>query len=225
VKFEKDGVGVEWIRGGGLWIRWDRGGLLLDAPPAAAALGEELALLRAVVLTSGRIQSVGGLLGVLAASDRWRLPELPLPVHVLLGEERAAWIAETWERGWPERTSVALDAEVPGALFDVGPFEVKTVPVSACEPDFRAGTLQAIPAVGLRLHGPIDVAWIPGAAPGPAVEHLCRDADLAVVEVGVLPWPKGGRRLRREDAIAAAAGARLLWLVGDDGERLDEAAS
>ncbi len=220
MRFQQDGITVTWLQGG-LWIRWDSGGILLDAPPAAALLGAELGHLRAIALTSGRIQAVGGLLGVLAATDRWRDPGLALPIHIALGEERASLVAETWQRGWPQAFPVELDAEAPGARFELGPFEVRTISVSAAEPDFRAGTTRAIPAVGLQLRGPIQLAWVPSAAPGPVVEHLCRGADLAVVEVGVLAWPRGAVRLRPEDAIRAASGARLLWCVGDDGEPID----
>ena len=213
-------IGVTWI-GGGLWVRWPDGGLLLDAPPATAALGSELGWLRAIVSSSGRIRSVGGLLGALAEADRWQRG--PVEVHHAIQDERASLVAETWQRGWPDGLPIEIDAHTPGQPFPVGPFTVHTRSVEAFTPNFHSGTLQPSHALGVRLTGPLTLAWVPGAAPSPVVAHLCRGADLAVVEVGVLPWPRGPARLRPEDAIRAAAAANLVWLVGDDGIRLDHA--
>ena len=213
---------VRWV-GGGLWLRHGSDGLLIDAPPGVEArLGAELPRLRALLLTGGRMQSVGGLVPLLDALVPHRRGAA-LAVHTLLGEERGVALAETWARAWSSPYPLTLDAERPGGTVDVGPFAVELVPMKAGEPDWAKDAVRARPQVAVRIE--VDgrrVAFGPGAAPGTAAARLFADADLAVVEVGVTPWPASPSRWRFSAAEAAvvAAGAAQVWLVGDDGASL-----
>ncbi len=211
---------VRWC-GGGLYVEVGGDGVLVDAPPAVAeALGPDLPRVRSVVITGGRMASVGGLLPLLAALEPHRAPEHPLPVRVPLGEERGAAIAEVWTRHWPDRYPVEVDAARPGARFDVGVIDVETLAVRAGEPVWRAGVVVPRVQLAVRLRTPeLLVAFVPGAAPGTVVSRATRGADVAVIEVGVLPWPRTDARWRMSaaEALAAADHGGVLWLVGDDG--------
>lgn len=214
---------VRWMRGG-LWLRHPEGGLLLDAPAGVVdALGADLPRVQAVVLTGDRTRSVVGLVPLLAALEPHRLPDLPVDLRFPLGAERGAMLAETWVRGWPDRYPLTLDAEPPGSRFDVGPFEVTTLPVRSGEPVWGRGEIERVFGVGVRVEiDGVALAWVPGAAPDRMVGRLCAAVDLAVVEVGVVPWPRSevAWRLTERDAMEACADAAEVWLPGDDG-RLD----
>lgn len=196
--FTRNGVTVRLV--GGLWIQTGADALLIDPGPAASGLGSELAALRAVLLTSGRMSAVGALPSVLEAAAAWR--EVELSVHHLLGEERASYLVEAWQRGWPDRYPVSLDARPPGDRFDLGAFAVTTRRVGRGDP-----------VVGVSLRGPLKIAWVPAADPDAPVAAVCRGADLAVIQVA-----RGHSPLA---AIAAAEGAGLLWLIDEAGEPLD----
>lgn len=219
--FQRGELGAWWC-GGAVYLRHGTDGLLLDAPPGISdALDpQQLGQLRAVVLTSGRVRAVGGLVPLLVALERYRDADAALELWVLLGEERGAMLAETWVRGWPDRYPLTVDAAAPGAELDIAGFRVQTLELPSGEPRFRAQEVvrQRATAVRVASAGSV-VAWVPGAAPGRAVERACADADLAVIEVGVVPWPRTERRWRltAADALAAAPDQAELWVVGDDG--------
>lgn len=218
------GTRVAWLDGA-VWVEVGGHGLLIDAPPGVAdALGpDRLPRLREVLLTGGRIRSVGGLLSLLCALEPHRGPEEPLVVRAPLGDDRGAALAELWSRQWPDRYRVVLDTERPGATFDAGPIEVRTSPVRAGEPRWRPDRVDPRVAIALRLQTPdLTLAVVLGAAPGAAVQRACERVDLAIVEVGVEPWPRTAERWRlsMDEALGLGAGAGELWLVGDDGRWL-----
>jgi hypothetical protein len=220
-RFQRDGI-VAASLGTGLVLECDGEALLLDVPEGSAARLAALGVLpriRAIAFSGGRVQSVGGLVPVLCAMAPGR-GDTPLPVWSVLGEERGGLLADAWFRGWGG-FPLAMDGEAPGTAFEAGPFRVVTSAIRRGEPG-RWGIL-SVPAVGFRVAaGGVEVAFVPGAGPGSAVERLVRGADLAVVEVGVTPWPPSPEpwRLTADAAIHAAQGARELWLVGDDGEEV-----
>jgi hypothetical protein len=199
------GVTVRWV--GGLWVRWGADALLIDAGPATVGLGPELAALRALLLTSGRMRAIGGLPALLEAAAPWR--EAELPVHHLLGEERSSFLVEAWQRGWPDRYPVSLDARPPGDRFDLGPFAVTTRRVVRGEP-----------VVAARLQGPLTIAWVPLSDADAQIVNVCRGADLAVIQVATR-----GPGLGASEAISAAEGVGLLWLIDEAGAPVDAPAA
>ncbi|MEZ4236249.1 MAG: hypothetical protein R3F59_08835 [Myxococcota bacterium] len=165
---------------------------------------------------------------LLCRLERWRGPGDPLVLHVPLGDDRAAALAEVWQRGWPDRYPLVLDAQRPGAPFEVGDIAVETWAVRVGDPRWATGEVE--PGVGMALRiaaGGLVVAVALGAGPERAVQRACDGADLAVVEVGVAPWPRTDApwRIRVDQAPLLAAGARQLWLVGDDGAPVAEGAA
>lgn len=217
--FRRGATEVRWLRGG-LLVRHGPDAYVVDAPPGVGAwLGEDAAAVRAVVLGGGRMASVGGLLELLDVLAPHR-GATPLDLRVLLGEERGATIAETWVRAWGAPYPVTIDAERIGGRLELGSLEVELLPVRAGEPDWRHGTVRSRPQAAMRIHTPDAViAWVAGAAPSAAVDRACAEADLAVVEIGVVPWPASEHawRLTAQEAVRRAASARSLWVVGDDG--------
>lgn len=203
-----NGVTVRWV--GGLWVAWGADALLLDAGPASVALGADLAALRALVLTNGRMAAIGGLPALLEAAAAWR--EAELPVHHVLGEERASFLVEAWQRGWPDRYDVSIDARHPGERFDVGPFQLTSRRVGHAEP-----------AIALTLRGPLQITYVPLAEDDTPIGPLVRGADLAVVQVATRVDRRGPPLLRAEQAIAAAEHVALLWLIDEDGAPFDPA--
>ncbi len=220
---------VCWV-GGGVYLAHGADALLLDAPPGVAQrLGSDrLARIRAIATTSGRLESIGGLVDLLGALEPHRTSVQPLNLHLPVGEERAELLAGAWVRGWPDRYPLSIDSDMPGLSFDEGPFAVHTVRVRHAEPVW--GTSPRVEgAVGVALQvvcGGARVAWVPGAAPGPAARRACEGMDLAIVEVGVTRWPPSSERLRLDvvGALEAASGAGSTWLVGDDGQLAGDAA-
>lgn len=214
---------VRWL-GGGLFLRWRDHGFVLDAPADVVdALGPDLPLVRAVVLSGGRAGSVGGLVPLLTALAPHR-HGVPLDLRLPLGEERGAALAETWMRAWDQPYPLVVDAERPGGVLQLGPVEVELVPMKAGEWDWRTEQVRSRVQVALRVRTPdARLVWVPGSAPGTAVVRACRDAQLAVLEVGVVPWPRhdGRWRLSETEAVQAGGDADQLWLVGDDGGALD----
>lgn len=219
------GVGVvSWI-GGALKIDGRRGAVLIDAPPGVArALTEagELKDVAAVVVSTGRARSVAGLLGLWDALDRLGRRELTV-VHVL-GDERTPLLAAAWAQGWPGGLRLDLDGCAPSTVAEAAGLAIELVPLRVG--DMRGGRdVQAVAGCGVRVEDGA-VTWVPTCRPGTSAQRLARGAGLAVVEVGVVPWPVDVApwRLARADAELVAGGAHEAWLVGDDGARLPDAA-
>jgi len=214
---------VRWL-GGGLLVQWRDHGFVLDAPPGVSrALGDRLGAVRAIVLSGGRWQSVGGLVELLCRLGPHR-GGVPMDLTVPLGEERGVALAETWVRAWGSAYPLALDGLRPGGQRRLGPMSVELMPVTAGEPDATWERVVPRLQVAVRLATPdATVAWVPGAAPCDAVRRACAEADLAVVEMAVEAWPhdEGRWRMTPTEALHRASFAREVWLAGDDGELLD----
>jgi len=216
-------VDVSWI-GGGLLLDTGSAAILVDAPVGAAEAVARHGLLHrlhGVVLSSGRMASVRGLLGVLHTLAPHRGEQSPLAVWAPAGEERAPGLVDAWQRGWERRYPVVLDAVHTGNSDRIGPFQVTFAPIQHGEPTWCAeGEVRAAPGAAVQIQvGTTRVVWVPGAAPTPAVRRACRHSDLAAVEVGVVAWPPSDTpwRMTLGDAIDATQDAREVWLVGDDG--------
>jgi hypothetical protein len=196
--------------------------LLIDAPPSSLdGLAAWLPQVRAVVITSGRLSAVGGLLPLLCALEPHRGLDAELTLHVPPGDERAPSLAEVWVRHWPDRYPLVVDSERPGTTFEVGALTVTTQPLTTGELT-RTG-VQELEAIGLLLQTPdLSVGYFRGRAELPKLERWLR-TDLAVLEVGVAPWPRTDRplRLRTDEAAQVARHTQELWLLGDDGRWLD----
>ena len=221
ILFDQDGVRIHWLSGA-VYLEKDGYGLLVDAPATAVSLLEDrLPYIQSIVLTSGRIASVGGLVSVLCALDATRSVDIPLALHFAFGEERGAMMAEAWVRGWPSGFPLILDGEVPGGKFDAGPFSLSTAGLKCGEPEWGIGRIR--PTIGMALTistGGLTVARVPATGVNPVVSKICRDVDLAIVDVGVVPWPESSIpwRMTVDDAVALGSGAKHLILVGDNGE-------
>lgn len=219
---------VRWVRGS-VVVRHPTATLVVDVPPGVEVeLDDVLGEVSAIVLTSGRIRTTAGLLGLLAALEPHRAPEATLTLYVPWGEERGAALADTWSRLWPGRFVVQVDAERAGARFEVGAIRVETHPVRAGEPQWHPDSVAPVPAVALRLAtDDLAVAVLPSCTPSTAGQRLCAGVDLAIVEVAAAPWPRtpeggGVWRATPERAITLVAGAGEAWLVGDDGRWLGD---
>lgn len=195
--------------------------LLVDAQAPPAALERWLSSVRAVALTSGRSPIVSGLLPLLCALEPWRAEDALLALHLPSLDERGAAIADVWSRYWPESYPLGVDSERPGTAFEAGPVEVTTR--SLITGELRRSGVQPMGAAGMILRtADLSVALVRGAAPLPSLQRWlsAEPIDLAIVEVGVLPWPRTDRplRLRLDEAASLASKAGELWLVGDDGK-------
>ena len=197
--------------GGALWIARAGDAILLDAPSGVERLTSALpgvGGLLAVLLSGGRIASVGGMLPLLCALDDARVGDLPLLVWSPMGDERPCLVLEAWNRGWPSRLGVTVESEVPGATVVVGAFHVATFPMRRLEG--RPGSV--IPSSAAAFRVSVDgcaVAFVPGGSNAGLVRHVCRGADLAVVEVGALSIA---------DAVESVGSVPEVWLLGSDGE-------
>ncbi len=214
-------LAVHWCDGA-VYLESEGLGLVVNAPSGVERhLESVLARVQAVVLSSGHTRAVSGLVGLFAALEPHRLQALPLAVHVVLGEERGAQLADAWAKAWPARFPITLDAEAPGATFELGPFSIETLSLRSGEPHWRLNEVHAVPAVALRIRaGETTVAWVPATAPGTRVQRALRGANLGIVEVGRNPWPRTPERWRMSfsEALQLAEGIGELWVVGDDGE-------
>lgn len=185
--------------------------MLLDAPSGVersiSGLPSARGLL-ALVLSGGRIASVGGMLPLLCALDDARRDDASLLVWSPMGDERPGLVLEAWNRGWPCRFGVTVESEAPGSEFNVGPFQVTTFPMRRLEGGPRSGVPAAAAAFRVSVDGCV-VAFVPGAANAGLVRHVCRGADLAVIEVGALSIA---------DTIASVEKVGEAWLLGPDGE-------
>ena len=151
--------------------------------------------------------------------------EASLSIYASAGEERGPALVECWQRFWRGGFAVHVDVNVPGRGFCVGPFDVR-VDSTHGEPDWQSN--RVVPAVGVAISlkvGKTRIVWVPGAAPRPQLAYLCRDADLAIIEVGQTPWPPSEMAWRLDESQARVAGAEAarVWLVDDEGRRLSSA--
>lgn len=216
---------VRWLSGG-VWLQLGDDALLLDAPPGCeVGLSQvDRGALRAVALSSGHVRAVGGLVGLLCALEPARRADLPLELHTLWGEERGPMLAEAWVRGWTERYPITLDVDSPGAAFEVGPFHVEPLAVPRGEPRWLPeATVESVLAQAFRVDvDGVRVAYLPGCGPGTSAARVLDGVDLAIVEVGVVPWPRTERRWRLSslDAATLIPEGTDAWLVGDDGRML-----
>ena len=218
---------VHWLQGG-LLVRHGHAAVLLDAPRGVADVAAEwLPRVHGIAISSGRMASVRGLLALLEAVSLTRPRGTAFTVLGPADDQRIPAIVEVWTRGWPGRNPVHLDGLLPGDTAEVGglPLELVSIPHGEPTADDPPRVRRAA-GYAVRVHTPDGiVAWVPGAAPGPAVRRACRNAALAVVEVGVVPWPTSDQpwRLTLADALSAVGANTTLWVVGDDGARLDAA--
>jgi hypothetical protein len=225
-RWERGGVVVR-ATGGGLCVDAGDVALVVDAPRGVAeAVVDVLPRVHGVVVSSGRLASVRGLLGLLDALGPHRDDDAPLSVVAATGEERVGLLVEAWQKGWG-RYPVLLDAVMPGEPVDVGDLTVTLSPLRRGEPDWRRSVVEPAAGFGVAVDvGGRRIVWVPAAAPDERVRRLCEGADLAVVEVGVIPWPRSDRALRPtlQDVAALTSGADEVWWVGDDGRALGPAA-
>ncbi len=207
----------EWLAAwvsGGLFVGGNDASVLFDAPDGAGRALSGVGLDPDVVAFSGgRLPSVCGFNGVIAAAVA-RGRTRPLRVWSVLGEERASRLVDA-ASAWALPFDLVVDAEPPGACITAGSLQIDVVALRRGEVD--GSMIVGVPAVGFRVRGPVDVAYVPGCGPG--ARALCEGAALAVVEVGVAPWPAHPERWRFsvDEAISAARRARQVVLVGDDG--------
>jgi len=217
---------VTWLDGGVL-VRHGHTGILLDAPRGIADDASHwLGSVHAMAVSSGRMASVRGLLALLEAVSLTRDPHTAFTVLGPADDQRIPELVDVWTRGWPNRNPVHVDGLLPGDTAEVGGLPIEYVATERGEP--TRSSVQSARGYAVRVHTPTGmVAWVPAAAPGPAVRRACRGALLAIVEVGIRPWPTTDRawRMTRSQAIDLASDADTVWLVGDDGQRLDIAAN
>lgn len=146
-------------------LRLDGRTTLLDCPDGTGPALQGRTVHR-VWLTSGRLERVSGLLGLLARTQ-------PAEICFPLSDERGALLAEAWQRGWNGR--VVLDAIQPGGTVDHEATLVRSAALS-----------DGSPALGLRFeHQGSVVVYLPRCAADGAARRLCRGADLVVTEAGM----------------------------------------
>lgn len=208
--------------GGALLVCHGRAGVVVDAPVGvgAALSASELTALTTVVVSGDRLHGLAGLWLLCDAVTRHRHDPGVLHLVHPLQAERPALLGGAWARGWPDGVALDLDGARPGEPLDLpDDVTVTFVPLATAEPA-GGGGVHPVAGCGVRITTPDAViAWAPSARPGSAAARLCAGADLAVVEVGVRPWPSTPHpwRLGPADAIRAAADAEVAWIVGDDG--------
>ncbi len=215
----QDELSAEWI--GALRVSLGGYQILLGAPLAAVSrLGPSVDALDAVILPTGHLRLLDGLVPLLAS----RTTDRPLTVVSLVGEPRSMALVDAFSRGWPHRAQPEVDVFVAGQPIALGPTQLHTRPARAGEPHGDAVSVVAGCGVRLTAAGQT-IAFLPAVAPSRGWRAFVGQAELAVVEVGVRPWPPGQRPWRHDtaSAISAAREARRLWLVGDDGRPLDVA--
>ncbi|MFT6158339.1 MAG: hypothetical protein ACJAZO_002537 [Myxococcota bacterium] len=227
MQWQRGDTTVRWIQGG-LWVQHQHVGLVVDAPLGCCdALQDKLPIVQTIALTSGRIASLRGLLALLEGVSSARRHPLGLTVLGPMADERAPALVDAWSRGWRNRCPVQIDGIAPGDGAECGPMTVQLAPVRHAEPNgqFPLGIDDAHGCAAIITTPDARIVWVPGAAPSNAVRRCCRGADLAVVEVGVTPWPDDTTqwRLTLQDALAASDDVGELWVVGDDGHPLSAA--
>jgi len=221
--FEQGEVSVHWLMGAvGVCVGSDM--LLLDAPPGVEqelSRRQLMGSVRAVGLSSGRVGSVGGLIPLLCALEPHRVTDAQLDLAMPIGDDRPAAIAEAWMKGWPDRFPLVIDCIRPGVGLDLGAFSVETMAVGRGQPQWCPNPdIRSIVGLAWRIRVlNTTIAWVPGAPASPIVQNACAGADLAILEIGVTPWPRTERRWRMTtvEALSRSADAAEVWLVGDDG--------
>jgi hypothetical protein len=212
------GFAVQWL-GHALVVHSRRTRLVID--PGPSAITPPVDHLDAVILTSGRMHAIGGLLPLLGALAGARTNRALTVVHPL-GDDRAPAVTAAWQHGWSDDLELVLDAVVPGQPIDVGDLEIQTFALRCGEPAWsEANAVRNLTGMGLEIRrGDARVVWVPSTVAGAQIHKRCTGAALAVLQVGAIPWPKSERpwRMTVDQAVAAAAGAEVVWLVGDDGE-------
>ena len=138
-----------------------------------------------------------------------------------MGDERPGLMAEAWSRGWPDRFPIGLDILVPGTGFEMNGAEIQTLGIELGEP-LRGETPSIRSNVGVAWRVKTEthsIVWAKSCAPSTALQKFCKEVSLAIIEVGVQPWPKSDRRWRLSHQQASEYGllAQELWLVGDEG--------
>lgn len=213
-RWVRGGTEVRWSAGA-LWVRSGGTTLLVDAPPGVEGLLPDQGVDH-VLLTSGRVRAVGGLLGLLAAVDT---PEAaPLEVHTVLGDERAFALADVWSRHWPHVRPVELDGRRPGT-FTLPSLLVTTALLPGAELVGGAGVPTTVVGVRVRT-ADATVACAPPCRPGTTVGRLLSGADLALVTLG---GPVGWRHTAADAALlgpsVVAIPAEPLDTGGDPRDR------
>lgn len=218
-------VQARWI--GALWVRTPRGSFLIDAPAGIArALAEADGLhdLRTVIVSTNRLRSVEGLPGLCEAIARARGKDAVLHVVHGLDCPRVAAIADAWTRGWPDSTGIALDGVRSADPIELaGDAEVTLTSLTAAEPGPGGGVVPVSGAAVRVSVGGVDIVWVPAARPNAAHARASVGAALAVLEIGRAPWPKVEQPWRPTlpQALAVSQHADAVWIVGDDGARVD----
>ncbi|MEZ4321572.1 MAG: hypothetical protein R3F61_29130 [Myxococcota bacterium] len=194
MQLTKNGVRVERI-GGALWIEADGTGLLIDAPAGTAqALGDRVRTLRSVLLLTGRLERVSGLVSVFGRLGRDA--DSPLVVRFPLSDERGATLAEAWQRSWGDYP-ITLDAVAPGQPFDIGPAEARSVALRDPQGDF--------PPLGVQIAWrDVQISVLSRCVRDGAARSICRGADLVICELG-------GGGLSAAQAVDLAGDAEL-WV-------------
>jgi hypothetical protein len=222
--FKTKDIEVQWL-GGALFVQSGSHTLLVDCPPGVEHYLEDRAgLIDTVVLTSGRSQAVGGLIGLLATINRYAKGARAVSVCGCVGEERGPALLECWLRDWDNALELHVDLTIPGSILELGGLTLRSWGVTHGEPIWSLNKVK--PAVGVAIEintGSTKVVWIPGAAPHPLLSRLCQGASLAVVEVGTSNWPSNSQswRLTEEEAKRVSTSSRVVWLVDDEGRRLN----
>lgn len=167
--------------GTALWIAWRGRGTLVDCPDGTGSRLRHP--IERVWLTSGRLERVAGLPGLLERHG-------PLECCFPLSDERGAALAEAVQRGW--QGAVVLDALQPGGRITLDELTVHTLALAASSP-----------SIGLRFEMPGGiVTYLPRCSADAAARRLCREADLVVLE-GVSDV--GGLALARHTVVWGAA--------------------
>jgi hypothetical protein len=223
--FQNSECEVHWC-GGGVLVRGTETSLLLDCPVGVEHyLGELAGELDAVVLTSGRIQAIGGLIGLLESVSRHKRRG-ELTIYSGLGDEKGPALVDCWTRDWRSAIDIHLDLSTPGRVLPIGGASVRTESVPHSEPLWCEERVVSTFGNALRVQiGATSIAWVPGAGRHPIIGRLCQGANLAIIEIAGVPWPAGGAgcRLTREEALRVGAMADAVWLVTDAGERVGTA--
>jgi hypothetical protein len=167
------------------------------------------------------MSSVGGLLPLLDAVHMTHSEHFPFTLRAPMGDERPGLLVEAWARGWPGRVSMGLDALYPGATFEMGSWHIQTFGIELGEAIYGSDPrIEACVGMAWRIEvNGQTIVWVKSCMPNRMISKVCKDASLAIVEVGVRPWPKSNHRWRLSTAEASQYGllAGELWLVGDEG--------
>ena len=221
----RDNTHVHWVQGG-LLVQFGSVVLAIDAPMGIAdRITPHLGHVQGIVLSSGRMASVRGLLALMEATSRARTT--PFTVIGPAMDERIPAIVEVWTRGWQNRVPIHIDALPTNEPAFFGEIQVRLQSVAHGEPNGQHPEgIERVPGCAVQIQTPdTQIVWVPGAAPNPSVRRAIRGADLAIVEVGVVPWPQTEQRWRLTltEALEAAQDAETVWVVGDDGQRISGA--